>query len=76
MSASAPADGSAFTAQSANKARHFVDLCSAYHIPIIFLQDVPGVMPGPKAEQEGASSWPTLHLRMRQRLKSHLQVCA
>lgn len=43
----------AITAQAANKARHFVDLCSAYHIPIIFLQDVPGVMPGPKAEQEG-----------------------
>lgn len=43
----------AITAQAANKARHFVDLCSAYHIPLVFLQDVPGVMPGPRAEQEG-----------------------
>lgn len=44
----------AITAAAARKARHFVDLCSSYHVPLIFLQDVPGVMPGPQSEREGA----------------------
>jgi acetyl-CoA carboxylase carboxyltransferase component len=43
----------AITAASARKARHFIDLCNAYHVPLIFLQDVPGVMPGPQSEREG-----------------------
>jgi len=43
----------AITTQAANKARHFVDLCTAYHLPLIFLTDVPGVMPGPRFEREG-----------------------
>ena len=30
------------------KARRFIDLCSAYHVPLLFLQDVPGVMTGPR----------------------------
>jgi len=42
------------TTQAARKARHFIDLCSAYHVPLVFLQDVPGVMPGPESEREGA----------------------
>jgi acetyl-CoA carboxylase carboxyltransferase component len=44
----------AITTQAANKARHFVDLCTAYHVPLIFFTDVPGVMPGPRFEREGA----------------------
>ncbi|NDG38039.1 MAG: hypothetical protein EBY28_01250 [Betaproteobacteria bacterium] len=44
----------AITASAARKARRFIDLCSAYHIPLVFLQDVPGVMTGPQAEKEGA----------------------
>lgn len=43
----------AITAAAARKTRRFIDLCSAYHIPLIFLQDVPGVMTGPQAEKEG-----------------------
>lgn len=43
----------AITAAAARKARRFIDLCSAYHIPLVFLQDVPGVMTGPQAEKEG-----------------------
>ncbi len=43
----------AITAAAAQKARHFIELCSAYHVPLIFLQDVPGVMTGPQAESEG-----------------------
>lgn len=43
----------AITSAAARKARRFIDLCSAYHIPLLFLQDVPGVMTGPQAEKEG-----------------------
>ena len=43
----------AITAAAARKARRFIDLCSAYHVPIVLLQDVPGVMTGPAAEKEG-----------------------
>lgn len=43
----------AITAAAARKARRFIDLCAAYHVPIVFLQDVPGVMTGPVAEKEG-----------------------
>ena len=44
----------AITASAARKARRFIDLCAAYHVPLVFLQDVPGVMTGPQAEREGA----------------------
>lgn len=44
----------AITAKAAIKERHFIDLCTAYHIPLIFLADVPGVMTGPAAEKEAA----------------------
>jgi acetyl-CoA carboxylase carboxyltransferase component len=44
----------AITGRAAHKARHFIDLCSSFHVPLIFLQDVPGVMPGPESEKEGA----------------------
>lgn len=43
----------AITAQAAEKARHFIELCGAYHVPLVFLEDVPGVMTGPQAEREG-----------------------
>jgi len=44
----------AITAKAAQKQRHFIDLCNAYHIPLIFLVDVPGVMTGPESERQGA----------------------
>lgn len=43
----------ALTSAAGRKARRFIDLCSAYHIPLLSLQDVPGVMTGPQAEKEG-----------------------
>ena len=44
----------AITAAAARKARHFIDLCSSFHLPLVFIQDVPGVMPGVDSEREGA----------------------
>jgi acetyl-CoA carboxylase carboxyltransferase component len=38
---------------SADKAARFVNLCDAYGIPLLFLQDVPGFMVGTKVEREG-----------------------
>ena len=38
---------------SADKAARFVNLCDAFEIPLVFLQDVPGFMVGTKVEQEG-----------------------
>ncbi|MFA5065432.1 MAG: carboxyl transferase domain-containing protein [Dehalococcoidia bacterium] len=43
----------AITAKAAQKERHFIDLCTAYHIPLLFLVDVPGIMTGQVAEKEG-----------------------
>src|SRR5436190_1575340 len=38
---------------SADKAARFVNLCNAYGLPLVFLQDVPGFMVGTKVEAEG-----------------------
>jgi acetyl-CoA carboxylase carboxyltransferase component len=38
---------------SADKAARFTNLCDAYGIPLLFLQDVPGFMVGTKVEREG-----------------------
>lgn len=38
---------------SADKAARFVNLCDAFSIPLVFLQDVPGFMVGTKVEQAG-----------------------
>jgi acetyl-CoA carboxylase carboxyltransferase component len=38
---------------SADKAARFVNLCNAFGIPLVFLQDVPGFMVGTKVEAEG-----------------------
>ena len=43
----------AITVAAAAKARHFIEVCGAYHVPLLFLEDVPGVMTGPQAEREG-----------------------
>ena len=44
----------ALSAAAAQKARKFIDCCSAYHIPIVSLADTPGVMTGPASEKEGS----------------------
>ncbi|HUN78312.1 MAG TPA: acyl-CoA carboxylase subunit beta [Solirubrobacteraceae bacterium] len=38
---------------SADKAARFVNLCDAFGIPLVFIQDVPGFMVGTKVEAEG-----------------------
>ncbi len=38
---------------SADKAARFVNLCDAFQIPLVFLQDVPGFMVGTKVEADG-----------------------
>jgi len=38
---------------SADKAARFVNLCNAFSIPLVFIQDVPGFMVGTKVEAEG-----------------------
>ena len=38
---------------SADKAARFVNLCNAFAIPLVFLQDVPGFMVGSKVEEAG-----------------------
>ena len=44
----------AITAAAGHKLRRFIDLAAAYHLPVVFLTDTPGVMTGPKSEREGA----------------------
>ncbi len=38
---------------SADKAAKFITLCDAYHIPLLFLADIPGFMIGTKVEKAG-----------------------
>lgn len=40
-------------ADGADKATHFMDVAGAFHLPVIFLADNPGVMGGTRAEQSG-----------------------
>ncbi len=44
--------GGVMDASSARKQAHFIELCDCFHIPLVFLVDVPGFMVGLKAEQE------------------------
>src|SRR5436305_785720 len=45
--------GGVLDVNAADKAARFVDLCDAFEIPLVFLQDVPGFMVGSKVEREG-----------------------
>lgn len=40
-------------ADAAEKAARFIHIANAYHIPVIFLADNPGIMSGSQAEQQG-----------------------
>ncbi|MBI3374474.1 MAG: propionyl-CoA carboxylase [Betaproteobacteria bacterium] len=42
--------GGAMDVKAARKQIHFIDLCDCFHIPLIFLVDVPGFMVGMQAE--------------------------
>ncbi len=45
--------GGILDVNAADKAARFVNLCDAFNIPLVFLQDVPGFMVGTKVEQQG-----------------------
>lgn len=44
----------AITTEGAQKAAHFIEVASNFGLPLVFLLDNPGVMPGPEAERSGA----------------------
>src|SRR6266478_143418 len=45
--------GGVLDVNAADKAARFVNLCDAFEIPLLFLQDVPGFMVGSMVEQQG-----------------------
>ncbi|MGD7051907.1 acyl-CoA carboxylase subunit beta [Sutcliffiella horikoshii] len=45
--------GGVLFVDSADKGAKFIQLCDAYHIPLLFLADVPGFMIGTKVERAG-----------------------
>jgi acetyl-CoA carboxylase carboxyltransferase component len=45
--------GGAMDARAARKQVHFMEMCDCFHIPLVFLVDVPGFMVGVKAEEMG-----------------------
>ena len=45
--------GGVLDVNAADKTARFVNLCDAFEIPLVFLQDVPGFMVGSKVEQQG-----------------------
>ncbi|MDV2686241.1 acyl-CoA carboxylase subunit beta [Alkalihalophilus lindianensis] len=47
------AKGGVLFHDSADKAAKFINLCDAYHIPLVFLADIPGFMIGTKVERAG-----------------------
>lgn len=45
--------GGVLFVDSADKATHFIQLCDAFNIPLVFLADVPGFMVGTVVERQG-----------------------
>jgi len=45
--------GGVLDVSSSDKAARFINLCDAFNVPLLFLQDVPGFMVGTKVEQQG-----------------------
>lgn len=43
----------AIDSNAADKATHFLDVAGAFHLPVVFLTDTPGVMAGTAAEKSG-----------------------
>ncbi|MHB8575220.1 MAG: acyl-CoA carboxylase subunit beta [Dehalococcoidia bacterium] len=50
-------DGGAQTAAACQKFERFVDLADTFHLPVVYLCDVPGFMIGPEAEKQGTLRW-------------------
>ncbi len=50
-------DGGAQTAAACQKFERFVDFADTFHLPVVYLCDVPGFMIGPDSEHEGTLRW-------------------
>jgi acetyl-CoA carboxylase carboxyltransferase component len=44
--------GGSIDADAADKARHFLELCASFGLPVVSFIDTPGIMVGPDAERE------------------------
>lgn len=68
----------AVDADAADKAAHFIAVADAFHVPIVFLADNPGMLPGRRSEQAGVlrsgarmyaaqtlATTPKIHLTLR-----------
>lgn len=38
---------------AADKAAHFISVADAFHLPLVFLADNPGMLPGSESERDG-----------------------
>jgi acetyl-CoA carboxylase carboxyltransferase component len=47
------AKAGAIDSEAADKAAHFIDVADAFHLPLVFLADNPGVLAGTAAERSG-----------------------
>ncbi|HEX3769244.1 MAG TPA: acyl-CoA carboxylase subunit beta [Polyangiaceae bacterium] len=45
--------GGILDSDAADKAAHFIQICDAFNVPLVFFQDVPGFMVGSKVEHAG-----------------------
>src|SRR5688572_15137660 len=45
--------GGILDSDAADKAAHFIQICDAFNVPLVFFQDVPGFMVGTKVERSG-----------------------
>ncbi len=45
--------GGILTSDAADKSAHFIEICDAFNIPLVFLMDVPGFMVGSQVEHTG-----------------------
>ena len=43
----------AIDADAADKAAHFITVADSFHLPLVFLADNPGMMPGSRSERAG-----------------------
>jgi methylmalonyl-CoA decarboxylase subunit alpha len=68
----------AIDAAAADKAAHFIAVADAFHVPLVFLADNPGMLPGRRSEQSGVlrsgarmyaaqtlATTPKIHLTLR-----------
>jgi acetyl-CoA carboxylase carboxyltransferase component len=68
----------AVDADAADKAAHFIEVADSFHLPLVFLADNPGVLPGRASERRGilrsgARMWAAQHRATSPRLQVTLR---